>query len=260
MHSGQQGRIKTAVCDIEVEDMPKCRPIARIQAYTILPDRAATGRPLGRGGLADYMAGMRSLTVAARIGASRSSTFMSRTRSPTTDRHGPEEPCIIRSHQGTKVMKLLHALGLSAGLAFLWGPAAGANGRAAHGAPKEAVPILIDFPEPGSIFPPDITPPTFLWRETTGGAIAWRVEVQFGERGPRVKENSLGEKPHIGEIDTTLVGYVPPDRKSTRLNSSHLGISYAVFCLKKKYWKGCYCAYGWAHRRRTRRCARHGDL
>src|ERR1039458_10047651 len=26
----------------------------------------------------------------------------------------------------------------------------------------------------------------------------------------------------------------PSDRKSTRLNSSHLGISYAVFCLKKK--------------------------
>src|SRR5262245_64473486 len=28
-------------------------------------------------------------------------------------------------------------------------------------------------------------------------------------------------------------GDVPGDRKSTRLNSSHLGISYAVFCLKK---------------------------
>src|ERR1039458_8986963 len=28
------------------------------------------------------------------------------------------------------------------------------------------------------------------------------------------------------------------DRKSTRLNSSHLGISYAVFCLKKKNGKG----------------------
>src|SRR5258705_9321171 len=28
-----------------------------------------------------------------------------------------------------------------------------------------------------------------------------------------------------------------PDRKSTRLNSSHLGISYAVFCLKKKNTK-----------------------
>src|SRR5436853_5312742 len=30
-------------------------------------------------------------------------------------------------------------------------------------------------------------------------------------------------------------GFTPAsDRKSTRLNSSHLGISYAVFCLKKK--------------------------
>src|SRR3712207_7164550 len=27
---------------------------------------------------------------------------------------------------------------------------------------------------------------------------------------------------------------IPPDRKSTRLNSSHANISYAVFCLKKK--------------------------
>src|SRR5690349_23843969 len=29
-------------------------------------------------------------------------------------------------------------------------------------------------------------------------------------------------------------GAVPGDRKSTRLNSSHVEISYAVFCLKKK--------------------------
>src|SRR5256885_9135273 len=31
--------------------------------------------------------------------------------------------------------------------------------------------------------------------------------------------------------------YSPTDRKSTRLNSSHLVISYAVFCLKKKKTK-----------------------
>src|SRR5205814_8845661 len=31
-----------------------------------------------------------------------------------------------------------------------------------------------------------------------------------------------------------LHGAARLDRKSTRLNSSHLGISYAVFCLKKK--------------------------
>src|SRR3712207_8440160 len=39
----------------------------------------------------------------------------------------------------------------------------------------------------------------------------------------------LGIPLHIG-IDRGLFG----DRKSTRLNSSHANISYAVFCLKKK--------------------------
>src|SRR5436853_7896768 len=41
---------------------------------------------------------------------------------------------------------------------------------------------------------------------------------------------------HLGrEIGVLVELGVPfPDRKSTRLNSSHLGISYAVFCLKKK--------------------------
>src|ERR1035438_10693339 len=37
-------------------------------------------------------------------------------------------------------------------------------------------------------------------------------------------EQNLAHKPDLVIID----------RKSTRLNSSHLGISYAVFCLKKK--------------------------
>src|SRR5256885_8803389 len=34
--------------------------------------------------------------------------------------------------------------------------------------------------------------------------------------------------------DIEAVGPMVQDRKSTRLNSSHLVISYAVFCLKKK--------------------------
>src|SRR5256885_12834167 len=35
------------------------------------------------------------------------------------------------------------------------------------------------------------------------------------------------------------------DRKSTRLNSSHLVISYAVFCLKKKKTAETLSAYAW---------------
>src|SRR5688500_19336187 len=53
----------------------------------------------------------------------------------------------------------------------------------------------------------------------------------------------LADLKHRGLLDETLVvwggefGRTPwseGDRKSTRLNSSHLVISYAVFCLKKK--------------------------
>src|SRR5260221_3636499 len=49
-----------------------------------------------------------------------------------------------------------------------------------------------------------------------------------------------------------MQGKTIEDRKSTRLNSSHTVISYAVFCLKKKKkeaftdfpeWSGCYCGF-----------------
>src|SRR3712207_8701375 len=38
----------------------------------------------------------------------------------------------------------------------------------------------------------------------------------------------------VGHQHAEAHGAVPIDRKSTRLNSSHANISYAVFCLKKK--------------------------
>src|SRR5262245_63501865 len=46
----------------------------------------------------------------------------------------------------------------------------------------------------------------------------------------------IGRRKHRGLYRRSVeVDHVPTqDRKSTRLNSSHLGISYAVFCLKKK--------------------------
>src|SRR5438067_2765760 len=45
----------------------------------------------------------------------------------------------------------------------------------------------------------------------------------------------------------TFIELLPPvDRKSTRLNSSHVSISYAVFCLKKKRARGLAGAVGQA--------------
>src|SRR3712207_7540932 len=38
----------------------------------------------------------------------------------------------------------------------------------------------------------------------------------------------------LTRIRPDMIGVINRDRKSTRLNSSHANISYAVFCLKKK--------------------------
>src|SRR5438045_7050794 len=53
------------------------------------------------------------------------------------------------------------------------------------------------------------------------------------------RHRRLVQIPDLGAPEPPLqhrpqIGPLAQDRKSTRLNSSHLGISYAVFCLKKK--------------------------
>src|SRR5256885_2922579 len=50
--------------------------------------------------------------------------------------------------------------------------------------------------------------------------------------------SSVAEKPRDSVASRSMFGTAPADRKSTRLNSSHLVISYAVFCLKKKNLSG----------------------
>src|SRR3712207_7557928 len=61
--------------------------------------------------------------------------------------------------------------------------------------------------------------------ELRGAGVLPRRGGLAAERHP-----ALGAEPLGGEADAHPVG----DRKSTRLNSSHANISYAVFCLKKK--------------------------
>src|SRR5690625_5870623 len=49
--------------------------------------------------------------------------------------------------------------------------------------------------------------------------------------------SEVADKAQHGMIEFLLINHpldCPTDRKSTRLNSSHVAISYAVFCLKKK--------------------------
>src|SRR5437870_10202282 len=50
------------------------------------------------------------------------------------------------------------------------------------------------------------------------------------------RSNTVAFSHRLRCVSCTPLGraVVPEDRKSTRLNSSHVAISYAVFCLKKK--------------------------
>src|SRR5688572_31307405 len=96
-------------------------------------------------------------------------------------------------------------------------------------------------------------PRSTLFPYTTLFRSAVLVVVQDDEWSLHVLGVERGAIPYIGVVIVDEVALEPSlarleDRKSTRLNSSHSQISYAVFCLKKKKHtiKGLYtvCTYG----------------
>src|ERR1035441_1735790 len=73
-----------------------------------------------------------------------------------------------------------------------------------------------------------------LWAADARGGVA-RINPDGAQE--IVTQKRSGHFDSAGDEATRFLhGTLPNglDRKSTRLNSSHLGISYAVFCLKKK--------------------------
>src|SRR5690349_23788788 len=76
--------------------------------------------------------------------------------------------------------------------------------------------LMIRRPPRSTLFPY-----TTLFRSAGPGAAAILADVE-----------ALGRNP--ADIRKVLLTHGHGDRKSTRLNSSHVEISYAVFCLKKK--------------------------
>src|SRR5204863_10184533 len=64
-------------------------------------------------------------------------------------------------------------------------------------------------------------------QQVHAGAEAQLEEIDQGRLLRHLRQARVVDHRHAGEAD-------PGDRKSTRLNSSHVEISYAVFCLKKK--------------------------
>jgi tetratricopeptide (TPR) repeat protein len=69
---------------------------------------------------------------------------------------------------------------------------------------QQAPLIVIDYPEEGSIFPPDFAPPTFLWRDSRAAA-SWEIEVAFSGGAPPIRLTARGEPMVVGEIDPRCV-------------------------------------------------------
>src|SRR3712207_8728951 len=73
-------------------------------------------------------------------------------------------------------------------------------------------------------------PYTTLFRSELADAAVWPPQSPRGASRQLALEQRLGRRrvARVHEVE---------DRKSTRLNSSHANISYAVFCLKKKKYR-----------------------
>src|SRR5690606_40569988 len=86
----------------------------------------------------------------------------------------------------------------------------------------DALPILFPLPRGRAR-----DSPLSLWE---------RVRVRAPERTESIKRRPPVQHPinYVQHPFVIIVRRFIADRKSTRLNSSHVKISYAVFCLKKK--------------------------
>src|SRR5699024_12247417 len=92
---------------------------------------------------------------------------------------------------------------------------------------------------------PRLFPYTTLFRSGSAlgtAAVQWLMFAVYAVLlVPRMRQQDVGYAPTTTRLRATaqvgswlLVRSASLDRKSTRLNSSHVSISYAVFCLKKK--------------------------
>ncbi|HEY1901447.1 MAG TPA: tetratricopeptide repeat protein [Terracidiphilus sp.] len=74
---------------------------------------------------------------------------------------------------------------------------------AAQNSPGAESSLTIDYPQDGSIFPPGITPPMFIWRDAV--ATSWRISISFAGKGPAIHAQSEGTRMHVGAIDPECI-------------------------------------------------------
>jgi len=76
-----------------------------------------------------------------------------------------------------------------------------ASGNEDASSASKAATIVIDYPQQGSIFPPEITPPNFLWHDPAETATQWVVEVSFAGIPDRISVQAPGDHLRMGKLD-----------------------------------------------------------
>jgi len=97
---------------------------------------------------------------------------------------------------------------LIAGAVIAASAIAGGQLAAEHGLPaavEPPIPIIFDYPLDGSVFPPDMTAPTMIWRETAEGVSEWLIEISFSDGSPPIQVKTSGDRMRVGEIDQRCV-------------------------------------------------------
>src|SRR3712207_8079212 len=92
---------------------------------------------------------------------------------------------------------------------------------------------MIRRPPRSTLFPYTTALPIFAEKVSSATAASLSLagaQPRLVQRVPDARDGDLAAQRVLGQD-----GRGSLDRKSTRLNSSHANISYAVFCLKKKY-------------------------
>ena len=88
--------------------------------------------------------------------------------------------------------------------------------------------ITVDYPLDGSVFPPEITPPTFLWRDASETAKRWVFEVSFADHSSGIHAEAPGEPMQMGEIDPKAgsgdeLAQLTPEQAATRTWTPDVG-------------------------------------
>ena len=79
----------------------------------------------------------------------------------------------------------------------------------------EAAALSIDYPLNGSVFPPEITSPTFLWHDTST-ATRWEIGIVFAKGGTAMRVRAAGELFRPGAVDAAAgpMAELPPEMAS----------------------------------------------